>query len=244
MPYIPESQDWEPGRTFFTQLFNGELPYGLHINFTYGKHQIQNCDGLLIKFCRANLLLPWLCRQFPEIRPIHLIRHPLSVISSQFRHPAFRDVGIKHHLFEIRKNGNPVFSDIFDRHYDKISKIRSRESLFANWWAIQNSVVLKAEHKNWIAVSYESLYLNSTMELERIAAHLGVHTARFSTQNLHKPSYTANTGSEVIESKNHLSNFKRYLSKDQIKEILDIIQSYEIDCYSDALEPHYDRLGY
>ena len=244
MPYIPENQEWAEAKEYFMKLFGGQLPYGMNVNFQYKNNPLKENRNLLIKFCRANMLLPWLNSQFPEIRPIYLIRHPLSVISSQFRHSSFNEVGTLHNLFEVRKNGIPRFSDIFDKYEDKISKIKSRESMYANWWAIQNLLPLKSQNRNWITVSYESLFLNPLNELERIAHHLNTEVSNFNTENINNPSKTTKEGSGILENRNQLSNFKRHLSSEQIKEILDIIHSYGIDCYSDELEPRYDKLGY
>lgn len=243
IPYIPENEKWAMGEKFFNQLLNGQLPYGLPINFQYNT-KFEKSDGLLIKFCRANMLLPWINKNFPETKPIYLLRHPLSVISSQLRHSAFKDVGTIYQLFKIREAQNPAFSDIFNTHKDKINKIKSKESMYANWWAIQNLLALNTDDRNWLTVSYESLYLKPMFELERISNHLNIEMSRFSFDKITQPSYTTQPGSGILEQKNQLSNFKRHLTKDQIKEILDIIHSYGIDCYSDKLEPEYEKLEY
>lgn len=243
IPYIPENAELELAQRYFQELFRGQLPYGLHVNSKYG-HQLRRSTSLLFKFCRANMLLPWLTRQFPSIRPIYLIRHPLSVISSQFRHPAFQNLNVANNIFEIRRNEDPAFSEIFETHSDKINSIQSRESLFANWWAIQNLLPLKDENKRWLTISYESLFLRPTLELEKISDYLNKPMTRFAMHKINMPSSTTRDGSGILENKDQLQNFKRHLSAAQIKEILDIVNSYGIDCYSDAMEPDYKKLGY
>ncbi|MCB9188181.1 MAG: sulfotransferase [Flavobacteriales bacterium] len=244
MPYIPENAQWKEGKEYFNSLFRGELKYGLFKNHHYSGKKLKDKDRMLFKFCRANMLLPWLTKEFPTIKPIYLVRHPLSVISSQFRHPAFEGIGTKVNLFELRKSENPMFSDIFDRYEDKISKINSRESMFANWWAIQNMLALPNPDNKWLTVSYESLYLNPVNELERISKFTGIPVSEFSLDNIEKPSKTTLAGSGILEKKDQLSNFRKHLTQNQINEILEIINSYGIDAFNEDLEPDYMKLRY
>ncbi len=243
LPYIPENETWNDAREYFKKLFSGELPYGLEINRQYHIKNLNACNNILFKFCRANMLLPWLTKEFPEIKPIYLIRHPLSVISSQFRHSAFNSVGTIHNLFEVRTKGNPLYTDIFEKHANKINAIKSRESMFANWWAIQNSIPLNARKKNWLTVSYERLYLNPIEELDRISDYIRIRST-YNIEAIKSPSSTTKSGSGILEKKSQLANFKRHLTNSQIKEILDIIESYEITQYNDEYEPKYNLLGY
>lgn len=242
VPYIPEDVEWDEAKLFFQRLFSGQLPHGLWKNYDYDNTKLIKNNSLVIKFCRANLVLPWLLNSFSNLRPIYLIRHPLSVISSQFRHPKFTDVGTIHNYFEIRKKQNPLFNDIFDKHKDKINNIKSREELFANWWSISNLLALKINNNRCLTVSYESLYEKPFYELDRIASHLNMSIDRFSTDSIKKPSSTTELGSGILENKSQLSNFKRHLTKSQIREILDIVHSYGIDCYNDDVKPKISKI--
>lgn len=241
IPYIPYNEKWDEAKIFFNDLFHGFLPHGLNYNLFYGRKHFNHAESLLIKFCRANILLPWLTKEFPNIKPIYLIRHPLSVISSQLRHNAFEELGNTKNIFEIQES---KFNDIFKKHENQIKLINNRISMFANWWSIMNVIPYNHKDKNWLTIAYESLYLRPEFELKRIEDYLNINLSHISLEKINKPSSTTKKGSGIIEGTNQLSNWEKYLNHDEISQILSIVHKYGIDCYDHNNEPNYTLLGY
>jgi hypothetical protein len=241
VPYVPEGTAWEPAYTFFNDLLQGHLPLGLEHNFQQGGHGLKDKDRLLFKFCRANMILPWLTSAFPGIKPIYLVRHPLAVISSQLNFPPWEKFGPTNSFFDMHQSR---FSDIFDQYSHLRNSINSRTALFANWWAIRNVLPYSHAGKRWLTVSYERLYLHPQEELDRIAAWLGETFPDEVYARVKIPSATTQPGSAILENGNQLANWRKYLSKDQVDEILGIVHAYGITAYSDSLEPDYKLLGY
>lgn len=134
--------------------------------------------------------------------------------------------------------------DYFDLHTTKIKAIDSRTSMFANWWAIRNSVPYLHLNKRWLTVSYERLYLYPEAELERISAWLGTDVTKSALQKISRPSATTIAGSAIAEGGDQLANWQKILNQQKVAEILEIVHSYGIDAYSEDLEPDYGKLGY
>jgi len=83
--YIPPDKDWPvvkkylikvfTGRKFSTQPAYSPTPYNIYKRFIARK--------LIVKFVRANRLLPWIYNNF-DLRGIYfIIRHPCATIASQ-----------------------------------------------------------------------------------------------------------------------------------------------------------------
>lgn len=243
MPYIPQGTVWPEATDYFNALFNGsELNYSSIFANPAANFNPEIVDSLMFKFCRANLLLPWLVDNF-NILPIYLVRHPLSVISSQYRHSAFSGMDEKASIFANQKS---KYRQIFEKYRANIEGIKNREEMFANWWALNNVVPLTHEYNNnkWITVSYESLVSRPQFEIERISNRLGIRFSPDIFSRMLKPSATTKSGSGILTGENQLLNWERNFTTAQIDNILKTINSYGIDAYSTNPQPNYKKLGY
>lgn len=242
MPYIPENEEWEEAEQFFSELFSGYLPIGLRRTFTYDK-SLKNVDRLLIKFCRANMILPWLTKKFPNIRPIYIVRHPLAVIASQYKMKAFEGMGESTNIFDAQESR---YSALFDKHADKINAINSKEAMFANWWAISNVIPLThpRNNKSWLTVSYEKLFLDPVGELKRIENYIEAPLPEGVITRVKKASISTQPGSGILSNGSQLGTWKNLLTQQQIDTILSIVKSYGITAFSESEEPDYAQLGY
>jgi len=232
--YIPEQEEWEDARRFFELLFHAELPIGMNPYFQVNRGNIQNYNGLALKFCRANMLLPWLTRNFPTLRPIYLVRHPLTTISSQWSYPALKDVGVTHRLFDQQR---PRFSDIYERFEHLISKATTREAVLANWWAIQNIVPLEHSSPRWLTVTYEELFVNPTKELERIGKYLNRDLSDRAARVEIPSSVTAPDALLLKDRDLQLNSWHYVLQPEQAEEIMYIVKAYGITLYDNGPMP-------
>ncbi len=86
MPYIPENSLDKTYYRLFKNIFKNSV-YSKHTSWYLGIKQLIYSKQVVVKFCRANLLLPWFVTRFKfRYKPIFLIRHPiptcLSIIKS------------------------------------------------------------------------------------------------------------------------------------------------------------------
>lgn len=234
LPYVPEHAEWEEARKFFSRLLHGKLPYGLDANADRYPRSLGRCSTLAFKFCRANLMLPWLTRQFPELRPVVIVRHPLTTIASQYRHRGMKDVGVGHRFFELLHPRHPDVLDRYRLHWEQAS---SRAAVLANFWAIQHVELLAHPAPRWLMVSYEHIFNTPEDELQRIGAYLGrdltTHVSR-----VHRPSSVTVNDSLIITDREHqLRSWEHVLTPAEVSEIMDIVRAYGIDLYDTSPMP-------
>lgn len=228
IPFIPEKESWDEAYEYFYNLFKGDVEeqvgmdsHPLLLSNPFHKTR------LIIKLCNANLLLPWLCKNF-NIQPLVIVRSPFAVIASQLNHPGFKDIGIKHNLFSLNK---PKYMEVFQKYEQQIAAIDSQVSMLANWWAIQHADMLNygEEGKKYHVVFYEDLvretsyYLNHFYKLYHIDKEINL-------DKMYQPSATSRlfTGN----AKDYLSILPQSLSSEQLKVINDVVLSYGITQYA------------
>ncbi|MGZ8223842.1 MAG: hypothetical protein ACXW0H_01895, partial [Methylobacter sp.] len=96
--HIPEDQEWEDAYVLFNKLFSGRLLNHWICSQTTPL-RLQKAESLIVKFCRANALIPWLTKQFSfHHAPVYMIRHPFSVVASQLEWGAWDDAFTGFHI--------------------------------------------------------------------------------------------------------------------------------------------------
>jgi hypothetical protein len=83
--FVSPEEQWPKGEEFLKRVFEGKM-----INDWTAREmsfrKARKSKRMIIKFVRANRLLPWICRRFRIPAPILLLRHPCAVISSQLNY--------------------------------------------------------------------------------------------------------------------------------------------------------------
>ena len=95
-------------------------------------------------------------------------------------------------------------------------------------------------NKRWLTVAYENLLSNPQFEYKRLLKVPAIKC--INSEQFDKPSMT-NTNF-VNNSFCQTSKWTKVLSKKQINNILDIINSYGISAYSEQILPDLSKLGY
>jgi hypothetical protein len=242
IPYIAPEVFWSDANDFFTKLFGGIYLSSAMFKYNLKDNDYWNPNQVIMKFCRGNALLPWLCNNF-DIKPIYLIRHPLAVVSSQLQHMNFR--GYKVHA-DTMSYQNGKYLKLFEMYRDQIRNIRSIEEMFAVWWCLSNAgpLIINEANRKWITVSYEMLIKQPEFEYERVTSHTGNSFSSDYLLKLKRPSASSIAGFKDFEKGNQLSVWRNHLSRGQIKLILNKVYQFGFTMYSDKSEPDYTKLGY
>jgi Sulfotransferase family len=189
----------------------------------------------IVKFVRANMLLPWLARRFPVRRPLLLIRHPCAVVASQSRIASWREATI---------SDCPEFFDAFPRLRSTCSRLKTQEEILAARWCLDYFVPLTTPPPHaWQIVSYERLVLEGPRELQKIFAGLNIAMPPDAAAHLHTPSATARPWSGIRQGVDPLDGWRRVLSPIQCQRVLDVTSAFGLDIYGHDLEPDYRRLA-
>lgn len=234
--YIPEDHDDPVAREMFEKLFRGGMrdPYLVHRTRF---QQLRNANFLLFKFCRASQLLPWLTNQFEFSRmPIHLVRHPCAVVSSQMRYGAWDTVTPGFTPNEIEAN------QLFKNNSGLLSRVDSVEGRLAAIWAMSNAPALNRTintEKRWITLTYEDLISKKEESLQRVLEAWGLDINIPIEEAVSPVSGTTLSSSPVYsgESLKQLSYWKDVLSPHQIKTIINTVNDFGVDLYDESIMP-------
>lgn len=236
--YIPEHVDWPEASNAFENILSGKtISIGLYDEQDLRK--LKKGEIYITKFCYANLLLPWLVRQF-SFNAILLTRHPCAVVASQLKFPAWRDMIIPKEL----KIADFPYSEFYHSAMEKVGGIDSVEKYLALIWALgfKNTAMHPMNNKKWLTMSYEGLLGNYSSEMNRLNQRFsyGLHILDI---NHKKPSKSTQPESLMyLRNDEQLTSWQKRLNSKQIATILKVLERLEIDIYTANPEPDFDRL--
>lgn len=244
-PYLPVEENHSELESYFERLLIGKEYDPLRMRgiytFTHWELVKRNVasNKTIIKFCRAQRLLPWLLQRF-SVRSILLIRHPLAVVASQLHHPGFQ--------LDETSNVHPVISNQVAVEWPELSlytqTLTHLEEKLAASWCFDYLIPLR----NWnfcekaLLLIYENLVTEPGHELTRIERHLGIKFPLEVFHQLANPSATTVEDSNVLTGKDRLSTWENRLSSEQVDRILSVIRVFGLDFYTQDLKPNFERL--
>jgi len=188
----------------------------------------------LIKDIRANLMLRWLCREFPSIPVVFLVRHPCAVVSSRMKLAWATDSDIAPLL------GQPRLVE--DHLADKIrvfERAKTPEEKHALVWCVSNLVPLRQFGAGELTtVFYENLCANPSQEIDRIFRRLGHPYDASVFGRLHQPSMMSSQGSAVVTGDDRIAGWQKELSPRQIRAVLGVVEAFGLgDLYGESAMP-------
>lgn len=243
-PYLAVGENHPELETFLGRLLSGkECPYPMMMGpLTCSRLKFLKrfaSKKTIIKFCRAQRLLPWLLHKF-DVQTILLIRHPCAVVASQLNHPGFQQ--------EQTGKEHPVISEQVMTEYPDLAQyalnLSHLEEKLAATWCFDYLIPLRkwGEQEDFLLV-YERLLVDPENQLHRIERHLGIEFPEDTFQRVKMPSATTMGRSlHVRESEERLSIWKSRLSSEEASRILQVVKRFDINFYTDALEPNYEQL--
>lgn len=233
--YIPENEIWPEARDVMERILSGHLmsPY---LCQQTSPQQLRNANYLLVKFCRANQILPWLTRQFNfAYPPIYLVRHPCAVVASQLTQGGWTKVAPFLKIPEGR------YTSFYTVHVKFLKKIDTVEKRLATIWCLCNQVPLSHpdNNKRWITITYEALLLDLAGELKRIEKRWNVSMPQHLYESRQNASWTTISGSPILNGsvQEQLEYWKSRLTARQIEDIMRVVDYFGIDLYNSDVLP-------
>jgi hypothetical protein len=198
--------------------------------------QIYRVRRWIVKFVRANMLLPWLIRRFPVRRPLLIIRHPCAVVASQSRIGAWQKATI---------SDCPELFDAFPHLRPICARMKTQVEILAARWCLDYFVPLTTPPPHpWQTIPYERLVRDGPRELERVFAGLDIPMPHDATRHLQNPSASASPRSRIRHGLDPLDGWRSALSPVQSQQVLDVTAAFGLDdVYGHDLEPDYHRLA-
>lgn len=230
--YIPEyEKNWGAAHKYFQDLLTGREFNPNHVlNHNKNIFDIFFTKVWLFKFIRAHFLMPWLLNNFEVRKPIFIIRNPYSVIASQMQHVGW---GLGKQLkFDkpILVPNSRYYKEFYAHYQERFSKIQRLEELLALRWVMENEFVVNHPYHNkkWHTITYEDLYLNPCLEINKIQQACGINLSKNILDNLFKPSKSAKFEMSFKDKEKQLIKWKRQLSEQQITLIKGILDNSNI----------------
>jgi len=249
-PYLDPRVENKPLKEYLTRVFTAQIisrkpAYSLTPLDIYKR---LSATKILVKFIRANRLLPWIVSNFQVKGTYFIIRHPCATIASQLK------TGIRGYF--IPKD-IPLPKEIALREASQIPQIRedtwlmkkletidTQEEILAAIWSMDNYVPLSYISKHpdaWYTVVYEKLITDFEDEIRRIFSYINEEVPEKVYVKFRRPSKTTHDKSYLGTPK-QLSKWKNKLSERQIKNILEVVHWFGLDFYTEYPEPDYDAL--
>lgn len=234
-----QDESWPEGEAFLRRLFRGRgIPPGVLRDNDWAT--LLRYRRILIKSVRANRLLPWIAHRFGLGGMVHLVRHPCAVVASQIAHPAFPAHGVTD--FDRR---------YVDRHLphlrSRLDGLRHEDEIRALTWALDQHVPMASSLRNrWLVLPYERLVTDGEEELERALAHLALRPTAEARARLRRSSREAHAWSADhtrADLGERLGGWRRRLSPEQIRRVLDVVEAVGLRGWSEDLVPDADDLG-
>ncbi|HLJ83700.1 MAG TPA: sulfotransferase [Candidatus Eremiobacteraceae bacterium] len=193
------------------------------------------CSRRLVKEVRANLMIGWLAKNFPGMKIIYLLRHPLATVRSRLAHTPAMDLQA-----EFVSQEKLVF-DHLAPHLDRIAQARTDFERHVIAWCIEYLVaerqIATCEHRT---VYYESLSANPDGEAGRLMDYADIPFDRERlARAVRRPSATAlDRAGAIAKGDDLVDTWRSAFTAEQLRWALETIDAFGLSyLYGGELMP-------
>jgi hypothetical protein len=229
--HIPEGAEWPAAKDAFDRVLSGGVLNAWTARASR-RGDFLAAEKLVVKFCRANAMIPWLTRSYSfRYVPVHLLRHPFSVVASQLRHGGW----IKKPEGSVISSHGP-FPDPRARHRDFLRTLESREEQLCATWFLANEIPLTDPRggRDWTTVYYEDLLTDPRGQIEAIFHRWGLPVPDAIWHDVRVPSSTTKDTTFLESTQEQLTKWRRELSAEQLARMREV-WSYFVEASDMAL---------
>jgi hypothetical protein len=192
----------------------------------------------IVKSIRANLMLGWIAKNFPEVPVVLMIRHPLQVAASWLKLDWGEEVDGERTDFEILVSQDELLADfpIIDEAKDKIDTESVLERTVFEWCVLYTVPFQLISDDRMYVLRYEDVvtepketvcelfqYLGIPFEWNRTVKSIG----RASSTNFQNRDYSRDT-SELLEGWKESLSMKQIETGKSILSVLEMSELYEV----------------
>jgi len=175
---------------------------------------------LIVKFVRANRIIPWMLENYEPRGLLYVIRHPCATISSQIR------TGYTgYDLYEPYPGKEEVLREAAEIGLDreitgKLEGITSEIEALAAVWAMDQLIPLSNPHPRMYTLPYERLVERGVEEMGEVLSFLReADYLETVASDLNRPSITVDTSVTTTDFRQRSSSWRRNLTEGQIEGI-------------------------
>lgn len=186
----------------------------------------------LIKDIRTNLMLKWLKVNYPELKFVFLVRHPIAVVNSRIK------LGWQDHLSDFLAQEELV-EDYLKEHLDFIKKYDDNFGRQMIMWCIENLVPFtQLAGKDALIIFYEDMLENPTKVTEMVFKFLGNEMSEGVISKFSEPSAVSRKESAIRKGESGLNSWKNSISIEDQNKAEVILNRFGLDVIYDlGLKP-------
>ena len=213
-------------KRYMASVFNGSLT-----NSWIDKELLSDSyEGLLVKDVFANLHAKWSVLQFPFVKPILLVRNPLSVAASKYVTKRWNWPSSP----EIFLNDKALMATHLKGLGEVILKVAQRndyiEKQILNWCVIHKVISKQFTLDEIHIICYEQVLEDPQREIGEALAFSGKkQNAELTPNKLRESSIVSFKGSSVIENKDPLTIWKENITQEQVELASNLLKAFELD---------------
>lgn len=178
----------------------------------------------VIKFIRGNLIADWMSRRF-RIRPVFIVRNPLSVIASMIE----QEWGINPRFVRGAIRRKDLREAYFEPFMDLVEDEPSEIEAYALLWCVQNYPPWRSGLWERIPlVRFEDLVRNPVEEVHRLAEVLDFDVTGGVLEQTHRLSFMASSWAKR-PGYDPTRSWREILSKDEARTIRAIVEQFGLE---------------
>ena len=215
-------------------FFRTGIPNAVHnvrkLAGNYKKYHGQGKRGLVVKFIRANLMLPWIIDQF-DVDALLVTRHPCAVIASRLKLGG--DDWTSQLVLNRYRSDQQVVRLIQDNFGIDINESFSSVAALTCVWCIENLLPIKwAADAGYMVTAYENLLAAPDREWKRVIQGLGLsHVPGGAVFQSPSQQVSPEMRGKAF-SASHLGKWREILSAEQISDISSMLDRFSCLIYS------------
>jgi len=179
----------------------------------------------LVKFIRANLLLPWIKANFPAVPIVLVLRHPCAVAVSRMNLGAEWTTSL-----DVVLSDETLVKDHLQPFVEHMKGTRDEFERQIYFWCVQNYVPLRQlSRREMHVVFYELLCTDPNRAMQDLFSWLGREVPPEASAQLRMPSGTSRQDSAVVLGKNLVEGWTEQIHAGQLDAAVGILKIFGLD---------------
>ncbi len=215
---------------FFREGVPGALYNVRKLLLHFEKYRVNKHSRLVVKFIRANLMLPWLVRQY-SVDVLFVVRHPCAVIASRLR---LGGGDWASQLGLDRYRGDPVVVRLIQNEFGvDVRKAFSPVAALTCVWCIENLLPIQwSKEVGYMVTAYEKLLAEPESEWKKVIGGLDLSCIPDDSVREAPSQQVSVEMRDKVFSKSHLGKWRQILTADQMQEISSVLNEFSCSIYS------------
>jgi len=234
--YIRENDDDPKIHSSVEKILGGDL----RNSWADGYNRKFLCKKRIVKEIRANLMLKYIQKNFPESPILFLVRHPCAVALSRMRLGWDRwDTDLAMFLSQ-----EPLMEDYLGDFKGTLKNCSTPFEKEICFWAVENYVPLRQFSPGEILfVSYERLVMEPEKEFDRIFTYLSIEHDESVWKSVHRNTRTTWRKKPIVDREERVAEWKKELKDEEIGTALEILGRFGLDTiYDESTMPQTSEL--